>query len=65
MVRVLRRTPARCTQPVLLRRLSLRCVLRPIAAPKPPAPPPPLVRLGPGGDYTWDWFMQPTQRGNG
>jgi hypothetical protein len=42
--------------------LSLRRAARPAGAPEPADPP--LVRLGPGGDYTRYWPQQPPPRGS-
>jgi hypothetical protein len=42
--------------------LSLRPAARPAGAPEPADPP--LVRLGPGGDFTRYWPQQPPQRGS-
>jgi len=41
--------------------LRLRCAARSAGAPEPADPP--LVRLGPGGDYTRYWPQQPPRRG--
>jgi hypothetical protein len=41
--------------------LSLRRAARPAGAPEPADPP--LVRLGPGGDYTRYWPQQPPRKG--
>ena len=58
------RTPILMLFRTLARRmglLSLRRAARPAGAPEPADPP--LVRLGPGGDYTRYWPQQPPQRG--
>jgi len=44
--------------------LSLRSPRRPRPAGAPEPADPPLVRLGPGGDFTRYWPQQPPQRGS-
>jgi hypothetical protein len=54
---ILFRTLARRMEPDLRDLLILRRAARPTAAPEPADPP--LVRLGPGGDFTRYWPEQP------
>jgi len=57
MFHVSRRSPAQRTEPDLRDLLILRRAARPAAAAEPADPP--LVRLGPGGDFTRYWPEQP------